>query len=449
MSVEAAIIAAIVEEGASGLRKMYQAGVTAEDFPVYEEEIAWIEQRAQERKSINPRVFRRMFEDFEWTPPTERLQELLPDLKNERCLTDINALIQSTLDGLTVENATEHAQHMRDRLADITRLHVPHSDHTLIGGAAERVKRMRQLRALRRQGIPPGIPTGLKHIDVHWDGLVNGRLIVVLGRPGECKSYLLVKFGWEAVKGKYRVAMFSPEMSREEHEARLHTLASADKDVQAALGLERSFRNRALMNGVGFSLKKYGRFVDYLEREFSEFILLTNTGRRGKMSVSYIDSRIEDLQPDLVIVDPIYKLKRLRTRQTETAEIGEIADSLQDLAETYNIPVIVTNQAHRQGAHRGEAPGKDSSYNSDVPVQEGDHVIGVKHISEERIMKMRCSKSRFGQEFHFECNFNPNTGIMRELTEPRGDYYNGTEDVEDEELREMVEGATKRKKVTA
>lgn len=445
MSVEALVIASIVNEGVGGLRKVYQQSISTEDFVTYEEEFRWIEDRVAHKLPINKRVFIRKFPDFEFLPPEERLQDLLADLKNERAFMDMRALLETISDELEVDNAVEKAQQAHDILRQITHQHAPSSDFALISGWREHLEEQRRLRNLHQAGEPPGIPTGLKHIDHHWDGLVNGRMIVVLGRPGEGKSFLTEKFGAHAIFNKYRVLKFSPEMNRHEHACRLHTLLSAYPEVKAALGLEYSFRNRALMRGMGFSMKKYKRFLEWLDEECGEMILMTKTHRRTAMTPAFIESKIADIGPDLVIIDPIYKLASVRQRDSRIAELSDIADALQDLAESYNVPIVVTNQAHRQASGRDDAPHKDSSFNSDVPIQEADHVIGVKNISEEKRMILRCSKSRFGQDFRFELKFYPNTGVMKETEEPTGSYFNGhDEDVEDEELREIVDKAVGR-----
>lgn len=445
MSVENLVIAAIVEEGAGGLRKVYQHGVSAEDFVSYEEEFRWIEDRAATKRPINIRVFRRKFEDFEYTPTSERLQDMLPDLKNERAYTEMSSLIDSLSAELEVDNAVEKAGHARDILAEVTRLHAPSSDFALVGGWREHLKEQRQIRTLRNAGEPPGIPTGFEHIDHHWDGLVQGRMIVVLGRPGEGKSYLMAAFAANASKQKYRTLLLSPEMNRREHLCRLHTLISADKKVQKQCGLKGSFRNRALMRGTGYNIKSYGRFMEFMEGEMGEIVLMTNTHRRTKMTPNFIEAKIEEVNPDLVLIDPIYKLHSSKNRNSRIEELSDIADAIQDMSEAYNIPVVVSNQAHRQASGKDDAPHKDSSFNSDVPVQEADHVIGVKNLSQERRMICRCSKSRFGHDFRFEMVFHPNTGVLQETSAPTGDYLNGhEEEMEDEELRQIVAAATGR-----
>lgn len=444
MSVEALVIASIVKEGASGLRKVYQQGVSSEDFVIYEEEFVWIEEKIGHRLPLNPRVFRRNFPDFEWLIPNEPLKDLLADLKNERAFTEMQGLLESLGENLKVDNAIEKAAHARDFLADVTRLHSASSDFALISGWRDHLKEQKQKRALRAAGVPPGLSTGLQWIDHHWDGLVGGRFIVTLGRPGEGKSTIIAQFAKEASLTKHTTILFSPEMNRDEHKCRLDTMMSADPRIKEALGLRNSFRNRALMSGIGYNMKSYKRFLEYLEAECGEIVLMTKTHRGFKMTVPFIESKIADIGPDLVIIDPIYKLAAQRGRVTRTEEVADIADAIQDLAETYNIPIVVTNQAHRQMTGKDRAPDKDTSFNSDVPIQEADHVIGVKHVAEEHRLLVRCSKSRFSNgDFAFECKFLPNTGKIEELTQPTGNYYNGHDDsVESDELKEIVDNAT-------
>lgn len=49
-------------------------------------------------------------------------------------------------------------------------------------------------------------------------------------------------------------------------------------------------------------------------------------------------------------------------------------------------------------------------------------MLGVKHLSDENKMIVRCTKSRFGQEFRYEVDFWPNTGVINELTPIKGNY---------------------------
>jgi replicative DNA helicase len=425
VTVEPLVLAAIVEEGTP--RKAYLEGISAEDFELYDEEFEWIEKRAERRQPITPRAFREKFPDFEWVLAKEPLKDLLDELRREQAYVRLNALIETVADNLNVDNALDLSESMFEIVSEIRRQYAPQSDFFISGDYQSHLERIRHMRTLRQQGILPGIPTGIQSLDFNWDGLVPGRLVLVLGRPGEGKSSLIAKFAWEGMKHKCRVGLFSPEMNEFEHTCRFHTMASAEDNVQEAVGITKAFRNRMLMKGEGFNIKAYKRLCEYLESMDGEIVLFSQKYRRDKMSPDFISSKVQDLSLDMVIVDPLYKLRPPRRhRDNRLWEIGEIVDALQGMAETFNIPVVICNQAHRQGP-KGDAPGKDSSFNSDQPVQEADHVIGIKHESESRTLVLRCSKSRFGATFRTDLRFLPDVGVMKEIETRERHFDNGVE----------------------
>lgn len=428
MSVEAYVVAALVDEGSP--KKAFQAGVTNDDFEIHDEEFEWVVRRAEQRKPITPRLFKKQFPEFDFILPKERLGDLLDELKQERAFVAVSSSIDEIFTGddpLSQENAIDKAMQLREVLSDVLKLHAPHSDIAIKSGWERAYDRVKQLSILRANGEAPGIPTGITHFDHHFGGLQKETSYLFLGRPGDAKSFSLAKLVTEGAWAGYRMGVFSPEMTEHQHNCRFHTLLSAKRDVQEALGLKGAFRNRALKEGYGFNLKQYRKFLQWLDEEMKgEIHLFTQKYRREKMSTSYIESRIEDLALDAVIIDPIYKLKSPRKRGSKWEELGEITDALIDLSHTFNIPVVMSNQANRamQGK-KGDAPDKDSSFGADAPVQEANCVIGVKHFSDERIMKYNCSKNRDGEPFKFTAKFHPNIGVLEDVTPVKGDYFNG------------------------
>lgn len=442
MSVEAYVIAALVDEGSP--KKAFQQGVTSDDFEFHDEEFDWIVDRAGQRKPINPRLFKKQFPEFDFIRnKKESTFDLIDELKSERTYLTISSAIEQIIAGeapLDQENSIEKALELRELLGDALKIHAPQSDVLIKGNWQDHFEHMKQLSILRESGQIPGIPTGLGHFDHHFGGLQGEASYVFLGRPGDAKSFTLAKLAIEGAWFGARVGFFSPEMSEHQHRCRFNTLLSAKKEIQIACGLSGAFRNRALKDGRGFNLKKYKKFLDYVDNEMpGEIVLFTQKYRRKKMSVAFIESRIEDLGLDMIVVDPIYKLKSIRPRGNRWEELGEITDSLTDLAHGFNIPVVLSNQAGRanQGT-KGDAPGKDSSYGSDAPVQEGDCVIGVKHESENRMMKYKCSKNRHGESFNFAARFVPNVGILEDVTQIQGDYLNGYDPEKAAELGEAL-----------
>lgn len=427
MSVEALVIAELISAGTP--KMALQEGITDEDFEIWDEEWKWILSRAENKKPITQRLFKEAFPDFEFVRTRERLQDLLDELKQERAFVAVGSAIEKVQAELTPENAIDRALELREILSGVLRIHSPASDVLLKSDYPDHLRHMKQLRTLRETGQAAGISTGFKNFDHHLGGWVNGRMYGILARPGNTKSFSLAKFATEAMKEGRRVGFFSPEMNAFEHRCRVHTLLSADPKIQQAVGLTHAFRNRALMEGHNFNVKTYKRFLEYLDAEMKgEIILFTQKWRRNKMSLGYIESRIDDLGIELCIIDPLYKLRRPQRRQLKHEELADIVDQLQDMGKGFDIPILISNQAHRQQGNKGDAPHMDQSFGTDALAQESDHIIGVQHFHEEHKLVFRCTKSRFGGNFRVDVDFQANIGKMEDVTPIRSDYYNGTED---------------------
>ena len=438
MSVEALVISALVSEGSP--KRAFEAGISQDDFEMHDEEWNWILRRAEHKKPINVRVFKKEFPEFDFIKTRENLGDLLDELKNERAYLSISSAIESLYSGdeqLSPENAIEKAAHLREILGDVLKLHAPHSDILIKSGWETHYQRIRELHIQRENGEHPGIPTGIRSFDENWGGLQGETGYLVLGRPGDAKSFTLGKFACEGAWAGYRIGLFSPEMTQHQHNCRIHTLLSAKKEIQNALGLRKAFPNRALKEGWGFNMKTYQRFLRYLDEVMKgEIMLFTQKYRREKMTVGYIRTRVEEFGLQGVIIDPIYKLKPIKGRGTKWEEMQDIVDALMDMAHEFNIPVVMSNQAKRTTVgNRGEAPDMDDSFSADAPVQESDTVFGVKHVSEKRIMKYNCSKNRHGERFKAIARFVPNSGILEDVT-PTGEYQNG---YDPEKVREAEE----------
>jgi replicative DNA helicase len=438
MSVENLVIAELVSEGTPKIA--LQQGITEDDFEIYDEEWQWIISRAEQKKPITTRIFKEKFPEFEFLRTQERIQDLIEELKQERAFVAVGSAIDKVQVDLTPDNAVEQAMELREILSGVLRIHSPASDVLIKGDYKEHLEHMKRLHTLREAGESVGISSGFKNFDHHLGGFVQGRMYAVLARPGNTKSYSLAQFATQAMKEGRRVGFFSPEMNEFEHRCRVHTLLSADPKIQEAVGFRNAFRNRALMEGHGFNMKTYKRFLEYVDEEMKgEIVLFTQKWRRRKMSLSYIETRIEDMGIELCIIDPLYKLKRPAKRALRHEELADLVDGIQDLGKGFNIPMIVSNQAHRQQGNKGDAPHMDQSFGTDALAHEADHVIGIQHFEEERKLVYRCTKSRFGGNFRVDVAFFPNIGKMQDITPIRGDYFNGhDDDLDEKKLREIM-----------
>lgn len=417
MSVEALVVAGLVEAGSP--KAAYQHSVNKHDFEIFTDEFEWLERRFESRKPVTRRVFQERFPEFEFVAPKEKIEDLLEELRTEKAYSQIASLVETVSETLLPENAIDTADHMREVLSDVLKSYSPNSDID-IKSFSDHFEQVKQHRTLAKAGTTVGMPSLIPTIDYHWDGLSPGRLIGVLGRPGEGKSFLISWFAWVAIYTGMNIGLFSPEMNEFEHRCRLHTLASANPEVQKACGLKKPFRNRDLMRGTNFSMKDYKRFLEYFETLPGNCMVFTKKYRKQALTPSYIASRVEDLGMRGVILDPISKIS-MGVRKRNDNPIWEAYDkvhAMQELGEEHNIFVVATNWSTRQqGKSKSEkAPDLDDSFGSDALAQECDHVIGVKHDPEDKTLTLRCSKSRFGKaKFTATIDFHPNTGHWQEV----------------------------------
>lgn len=430
MSAESFVISALVEENAASLRTLYSQGINSNDFSIYDEEMKWIERRIAKNKTVNKRIFRQRFPEFEYMVPSEGIRELVIELKEERAFEQVTELMVTLGAQLEKDNALDLATLAREQLSKITRAHAPMSDVDLDEWEPV-MEAVRQSMVLARQGQTLGIKTGISHLDHHWGGLKPGQFIEILGRTGSGKSYFVTIMAWMARKQGVNVGIFSPEFNAHEVRCRYHTLASADKEIQAAVGLERSFRNRALMDGHGFNPKTYERFMQHVRSMPGAMHLLSGVGMSDQMSVGYIEDRIVDLELDFVIVDPIYLLKpvRLTGEGNVYQEVAWVAEYLHRIGAQYNIPIVFTNQAHEgTGGEQGDAPHKSKSWGSKAINHMADYVLGIQHYSDQHKFMVRGTKSRFGADnFRFEMDFFANTGVWKVITPLNGNFYKDDE----------------------
>jgi replicative DNA helicase len=427
LSYESFLIASLVQEGS--LKKAFEENLSPDDFEVFDEEFAWMIERVESKQPITPLFFKQKFPEFDYITADESLSDLISEFKKERAYVAISSAIDEMLGGeepLEPDNALEKSAQLSEILEQVQRSAGVHSEVLIKAGWEDHYNRMKNLSILRDNGDIPGIPTGLAHLDLHWGGLQGETAHLYLGRPGDAKSFSLAQLAVECAWHGYRAVVFSPEMSEHQHYARFHTLLSAKEEVQEALGFKEPFRNRALREGRGFNLKNYKRFLQWWSEQQGEIVLFTQKYRREKMTINYIKNRAKEVGADLIIIDPVYKLSPPRRRGTRWEELSEITDGLVDIAHEFNVPVVLSNQANRAmvGA-KDDAPSMNSSYGSDTPVQEADVVVGVRHFSDDHILKFSCTKNRYGDRFRFVAKFLPNHGILQDVTPLQDEYARG------------------------
>lgn len=251
-----------------------------------------------------------------------------------------------------------------------------------------------------------GISTGYESLDLATGGIFPGHYWVLAGRLGHGKSWTMIRIGVEAMLTGKRVQYFSLESSRHQVAMRVHTFLSsmAGKEV---------FRNLDLVKGENFDILKYKRFLKNLDLEGKFYI---NDQSRGSVSPLTIAATIEKNQPDIVFVDYLTLMER-DSGGDDWQSVAKVSESVQRIAQRYNVPVVVASQINRAGGGGGkEPPGTEHISRSDSIGQDADAVVTIKQMS-AHTARMRLAKYRHGRDGQvFWCAFKPNTGELEEIT---------------------------------
>lgn len=198
-------------------------------------------------------------------------------------------------------------------------------------------------RANRTQALL-GQQTGLPDLDRLLDGLCDGRLYVVAGRPSSGKSVLGLQLAREAVLRDKRVAFFSLEMPASEV---VHRLMAAD--IPLDLGRIQSARLQP---------PEWDSVTTCVERLTPKTLWIDDSGSLAIGDLLSRTRRLHRAAPlDLVVVDYIGLLDGERSGgdySNRVQEIGSITRALKQLAKELCCPVVALSQLNRTLEQRGD-----------------------------------------------------------------------------------------------
>ena len=192
-----------------------------------------------------------------------------------------------------------------------------------------------------------GIPWAWDRLNQMTQGMEGGNFILIYGRPKQMKSWVANYMGATFYQNNNRggrVLLVSMEMSPEivaRRTAGLLTQVDYEKFQQGRLNRE----EEEAMTEYLEALEKV-ELADAFEGRKKDFIICYPD---DDMNVPSIESKIETHDPDLVIVDGIYRLSDARSKKTgfDWKILANVSRDLKQLAERKRIPIIGVHQANR------------------------------------------------------------------------------------------------------
>ncbi|AYQ99266.1 dsDNA helicase [Brevibacterium phage Cantare] len=260
-----------------------------------------------------------------------------------------------------------------------------------------------------------GIPTGFDTFDERTGGLQGGQLIVVGARPGEGKTWTLMRMATTGISAGYNVHFSALEMSRAEVGMRIHNFLS--KDVGKTI-----FKSLALAQGRDFELANYREFLRQLKDQTEAKFTVSDTRKIGAMEIA---SQIERHRPDIYFLDYLTLAKTGAVGDWQ--DIGRFSKDLKILAGDYNIPIVTASQLNRTNGIGKQAVGTEALSGADAIGQDADCVITMKKKS-ERVIEYNLAKYRHGtSDYKWYAHMEMAKGIFKEVS------YNKAIDLEQQD----------------
>jgi len=181
-------------------------------------------------------------------------------------------------------------------------------------------------------------------------GMQDGEFILIYGRPKSMKTWLIT----DMIKECYwnlncRVLVFSKEMTPQQLRTRM---------VARILGVDyMEFRNGMLPPDEE---EEFFDLVEHIKDE-EERLKLAVKSRGCRFTMGWksgtvqsglqsLQTKIEEFEPDIVFADAVYLMKVLKSGAGAMwQDMAEIAYGLKDMASCFNIPIVATSQANREG----------------------------------------------------------------------------------------------------
>ena len=238
-------------------------------------------------------------------------------------------------------------------------------------------------------GVLRGISSGFKGIDYVTGGWQPEQFIVLIGLPKALKSSTLLYMAMTCHEQAQSPLFVGFEMSNEEQLDRLRSL-------YGGVGLSK------ILNGT-----LNGREFNVIERETKRLRdmrkFMTSVDMDSALTVSGLQAKILEAQPDVVFVDGAYLMQSEipKIEPGSAQALSDIARALKRLAQNQKIPIIVTTQASQTRTRGGQLNASSAMY-TQAWRQSADVLLGVERMEPdapddgEVLIRLKVLTSRSG-----------------------------------------------------
>lgn len=217
------------------------------------------------------------------------------------------------------------------------------------------------------------ISTGFKELDEKLVGWKRGEeLVIFMGRTGQGKSWMGLKFAMAAALSGEKVGIYSGEMSTQQLQERIVCCAKQT-----------------------YSTTKE-EAIDYIKSKNIDIKVLTQKELRRRANIDDIEEFIVSEHLSLLVVDQLSLMEDITSRPGTPLrqQYGNISMDLFTLSSRYQLPIILLVQSNRQGSDQKDGPMLENIAESDAVAQNATRVISMKN--EGGVLTLNILKNRYG-----------------------------------------------------
>jgi replicative DNA helicase len=243
-----------------------------------------------------------------------------------------------------------------------------------------------------------GITSGIPAIDYIFGGWQQGDFITLMGWSETAKTWLAIFFAVHAWLKGYSPLVFSLEIDDKQYGYRVDTLMAGGK-----------FSNNSLMNARGINVSDYEKWTEEFYEGKQPFYLIT-TESMEEINQFTIQSKVEQYNPDLVIIDYHHLVDDARRGKTETEKVKNLSRDFKKMAGKYAVPLIDIVSVTMDEGHTERTPELHEVAWSKAIAYDSDLVLAVK--KEGNIQTIESKKNRRGQAFAFKLYWDFDKGVV-------------------------------------
>lgn len=275
-------------------------------------------------------------------------------------------------------------------------------DLTDIDAAISRIEKTKE--RAEAMGGSVGIPMGVDFVDqAYVTGMAPGHLIVFIGWPGKAKTWGAGMVACNAYDKGFKPMIVSLEMTPENMADRLYTTMGS--------GL---FKASDFARG-DINVDDFREFAQKRFKAQNRFALVSNDGIND-VTPNIIQGKIEQHQPDLVVLDYAQLMSDNRKSDAMTPRMMNLSREVKNLAVTNQIPIIlITAATAEESSDRDEPPMLSSVAWSKSIEYDADLAVAIHKRDESNIVEWIGRKNRHGELFAGMLDWEINSGVINTI----------------------------------